>query len=55
MSRMCKSVNVAAHRSGFTLLITSKKLLKTCLKMLPSPTQVDNLIDVEVTQPTPGQ
>ena len=32
---MCKAVNTAAHRSGFTLLITvSEKLLGTCMEML---------------------
>ena len=35
VSRMCKAVNTAAHRSGFTLLITTnEKLLGTCLEML---------------------
>ncbi len=35
VSRMCKAVNTAAHRSGFTLLITmSEKLLGTCMEML---------------------
>ena len=35
VSRMCKAVNTAAHRSGFTLLISmSEKLLGTCMEML---------------------
>lgn len=32
---MCKAINTAAHRSGFTLLIImNEKLLGTCMEML---------------------